>query len=63
MINLQGGYCALGVQSNGGLGIDLMIFGDSLMRNYFVAYDKSNSKVGFSAPESQKAKNVKKFLN
>ena len=62
MINLQGGYCALGVQPIG-FSMYFMIFGDSLMRNYFVAYDKSNSQVGFSAPESQKAKNVKKFLN
>jgi len=25
-----------------------MIFGDAFMRNYFVAYDKVNKKVGFS---------------
>ena len=53
----------MGVQSNGDLGIDLMIFGDSLMRNYFVAYDKTNSQVGFSAPESQTARKAKGFLN
>lgn len=39
-----------------------MIFGDSLMRNYFIAFDKSRNRVGFSAPESQnrieKAKNL-----
>ena len=29
-----------------------MTFGDSLMRNYFVAYDKTNNKIGFSAPKS-----------
>ena len=61
MIKLQGDYCVLGIESNEGLGMDLMIFGDSLMRNYFVAYDKSISKVGFSAPESLKA--VRGFLN
>eukprot|EP00828_Plagiopyla_frontata_P026311 TRINITY_DN343_c0_g2_i3.p1 TRINITY_DN343_c0_g2~~TRINITY_DN343_c0_g2_i3.p1 ORF type:complete len:362 (-),score=46.06 TRINITY_DN343_c0_g2_i3:1305-2390(-) len=62
LINLQGGYCALGIQSQVGLGIAFMIFGDSLMRNYFVAYDKSSNKVGFSVPNQQNANN-KGFLN
>ena len=26
----------------------MMIFGDSVMRNYFVAYDKKNDRIGFS---------------
>ena len=30
----------------------MMIFGDSFMRNYLVAYDKNNKKVGFSAAEN-----------
>ena len=41
-----------------------MLFGDSLMRNYFVAYDKTTGKVGFSKPESTKSEyKVKGFLN
>ena len=41
-----------------------MLFGDSLMRNYFVAYDKTKGQVGFSAPESTTNEyKVKGFLN
>ena len=40
MVTLQGGYCALGVQAN--MGYSVMIFGDSVMRNYLVAFDKTN---------------------
>jgi len=28
-------------------GIPFMIFGDVVMRNYFVAYDKHNNRIGF----------------
>lgn len=40
----------LGVMADPDLGAELpfMIFGDSFMRNYFVAYDKDNHKIGFS---------------
>ena len=27
-----------------------MLLGDSLMNNYFLAYDKAQNKIGFSAP-------------
>lgn len=60
MINLQGGYCCLGIDDADNYGIGMMIFGDSIMRNYFVAYDKTKSLVGFSKPESLKAS--RKFL-
>ena len=40
-------FCLLGIME---MEIDMpvMIFGDAFMRNYFVAYDKVNKKVGFS---------------
>ena len=44
---MQGGYCALGIDKTS-KDTDMMIFGDSVMRNYFVAYDKKNDKIGFS---------------
>lgn len=44
---MQGGYCALGIDKTS-KDIDMMIFGDSVMRNYFVAYDKKNDRIGFS---------------
>lgn len=44
---MSGSYCALGVDKSD-KSDDMMIFGDSVMRNYFVAYDKKNNRVGFS---------------
>ena len=29
-----------------------MLLGESLMNNYFVAYDKAQNRIGFSAPIS-----------
>eukprot|EP00828_Plagiopyla_frontata_P045384 TRINITY_DN774_c0_g1_i2.p1 TRINITY_DN774_c0_g1~~TRINITY_DN774_c0_g1_i2.p1 ORF type:complete len:357 (+),score=42.77 TRINITY_DN774_c0_g1_i2:2-1072(+) len=62
MIKLQGGYCILGVQTNS-LAQNYMTFGDSLMRNYFVAYDKTNNKIGFSSPKQQTIQESKGFLS
>lgn len=30
--------------------LSVMLLGDSLMNNYFVAYDKRLNRIGFSAP-------------
>jgi len=46
MVELSGTQCALGVDVFEEMG--MMIFGDSIMRNYFVAYDKTQSRIGFS---------------
>lgn len=46
-------YCALGlmqIPSN----IPYLIFGDSLMRNYFFAYDKNTEKIGWGKPNTAK---------
>jgi len=40
-------FCLLGIMQMS-IDMPLMIFGDAFMRNYFVAYDKVNKKVGFS---------------
>eukprot|EP00828_Plagiopyla_frontata_P030070 TRINITY_DN3901_c0_g1_i2.p1 TRINITY_DN3901_c0_g1~~TRINITY_DN3901_c0_g1_i2.p1 ORF type:complete len:148 (-),score=12.71 TRINITY_DN3901_c0_g1_i2:166-609(-) len=49
---MQGGICALAVISQTQAQEDMrMVFGDALMRNYFVAYDKQNNQIGFSKPQ------------
>ena len=50
----SGNYCMLGAMTSplSPIEMPMMIFGDSFMRNYFVAYDKNNKKVGFSAAEN-----------
>eukprot|EP00828_Plagiopyla_frontata_P041648 TRINITY_DN5_c0_g1_i1.p1 TRINITY_DN5_c0_g1~~TRINITY_DN5_c0_g1_i1.p1 ORF type:complete len:380 (+),score=44.35 TRINITY_DN5_c0_g1_i1:65-1204(+) len=53
MVKLNGVYCVLGFQANTYiLQLPMMIFGDCFMRNYFVAYNKNDKKIGFSDPES-----------
>ena len=48
MVPLVGeAFCLLGIMQME-IDIPVMIFGDAFMRNYFVAYDKVNKKVGFS---------------
>lgn len=50
----SGNYCVLGAMTSplSPIEMPMMIFGDSFMRNYFVAYDKNNKKVGFSKAET-----------
>ena len=42
-----------------------MLLGDSLMNNYFLACDKAQNKIGFSAPLALQVYNIKQnfFLN
>eukprot|EP00828_Plagiopyla_frontata_P046030 TRINITY_DN8047_c0_g1_i1.p2 TRINITY_DN8047_c0_g1~~TRINITY_DN8047_c0_g1_i1.p2 ORF type:complete len:148 (+),score=31.63 TRINITY_DN8047_c0_g1_i1:545-988(+) len=51
---MQGGLCILAVSSQ--INENYMIFGDVLMRNYFVAYNKSGNTMGFSLPKENKNK-------
>ena len=50
----SGTYCCLGAMTSPlpAIEMPMMIFGDSFMRNYFVAYDKNNKKIGFSTAEN-----------
>ena len=47
-MKLQGGYCVLGVSTNPETWVPFMILGEGMFRNYFVAYDKEDQKIGFS---------------
>ena len=45
---MSGGYCALGIIENPADWSPFMIIGTPTFRNYFVAYDKANKRIGFS---------------
>ena len=45
---MSGGYCVLGIIENPSNWAPFMIFGTAMFKNYFVAYDKENAKIGFS---------------
>ena len=47
-LKLSGSYCVLGVDANPANWTPFAIFGTTMFRNYFVAYDKVNFKMGFS---------------
>lgn len=48
MLPLQGGYCVLSIDTNPETWVPFMVFGEAMFRNYFVAYDKTNQRIGFS---------------
>ena len=45
---LSGSYCIIGVDKNPADWTPFAIFGTTFFRNYFVAYDKTNKRIGFS---------------